>query len=87
MDIWKYYDITHKKHLVCNPMNKDKLEGLFSLLDVKPGSKVLDIACGKGEPLIRLAELFNISGTGVDLSPYCIKDCEKKKDLLRYQRY
>jgi len=80
MDIWKYYDITHKKHLVCNPMNKDKLEGLFSLLDIKPGSKVLDIACGKGEPLIRLAELFNISGTGVDLSPYCIKDCEKKKN-------
>ena len=28
MDIWKYYDTTHKKHLVCNPMNKDKLEGL-----------------------------------------------------------
>ena len=80
MDIWKYYDITHKKHLVCNPMNKDKLEGLFSLLDIKPGSKVLDIACGKGEPLIRLAELFNISGTGVDLSPYFIKDCEKKKN-------
>jgi len=79
MDIWKYYNITHKKHLVCNPMSKNKLEGLFSLLDIKQGSKVLDIACGKGEPLIRLAELFNIIGIGVDISPYFIKDCEKKK--------
>ncbi|MGZ5491936.1 MAG: SAM-dependent methyltransferase, partial [Nitrososphaeraceae archaeon] len=80
MDIWKYYDITHKKHLVCNPMNKDKLEGLFSLLDIKPNSTVLDIACGKGEPLIRLAELYNISGIGVDISTYFIKDCENKKN-------
>lgn len=80
MDIWKYYSITHKKHVVCNPMSKDRLEGLFSLLDLKPGFKVLDVACGKGEPLIRLAELYNISGTGVDISPYCIKDCEKKKN-------
>jgi len=60
-------------------MNKDKLEGLFSLLDIKPNSKVLDIACGKGEPLVRLAELYNISGIGVDISPYHIKDCKKKR--------
>jgi len=80
MNIWKYFDITHKKHIVCNPMNKDKFEGLFSLLDIKPNSKVLDIACGKGEPLIRLAELYNISGIGVDISPYHIKDCENKKN-------
>ena len=80
MDIWKYYDITHKKHLVCNPMSQSKFESLFSLLNLKPNSKVLDIACGKGEPLVRLAELFNISGVGVDISPYFIKDCQKKKN-------
>ena len=80
MDIWKYYDITHKKHLVCNPMSQSKFESLFSLLNLKPNSKVLDIACGKGEPLVRLAELSNTSGVGVDISPYFIKDCEKKKN-------
>jgi SAM-dependent methyltransferase len=80
MDIWKYYDITHKKHLICNPMSQSKLESLFSLLNLKPNSKVLDIACGKGEPLVRLAELFNIYGVGVDISPYFIKDCKKKKN-------
>jgi cyclopropane fatty-acyl-phospholipid synthase-like methyltransferase len=80
VDIWKYYDITHKKHRTCNPMSKDKLDGLFLLLDIKQGSKVLDIACGKGEPLIRLAELYNISGTGIDISSYHFKDCQKKKN-------
>ena len=38
----------------------------------------MDIACGKGEFLIRLAELYKISGVGVDISPYCIRDCLKK---------
>ena len=79
MDIWKYYDITHKKHKICNPMSKAKLDGLCSLLDLKPGSKVLDMGCGKGELPIRLVELFNISGIGVDISPYFIKDCKEKK--------
>ena len=38
----------------------------------------MDIACGKGEFLVRLAELYEISGVGVDISPYCIRDCLKK---------
>lgn len=79
MDIWKYFDITHRKIIICNPMSREKLEKFFSLLDLKPGAKVLDIACGKGEILLSLAELFNISGTGIDISPYFLKDIEEKK--------
>ena len=78
MDKWKYYNLTHKRHLLCNPMSKGKFEELCKLLRLKQGAHVLDIACGKGEILIRLAELYDISGTGVDISPYCIKDCRKK---------
>jgi len=59
-------------------MNKAKFEKLCSLLNLKQGARVLDIACGKGEFLIRLAELYKISGVGVDISPYCIRDCLKK---------
>ena len=79
MDKWKYYDIRHKEHLLCNPLNKEKFEKLCRLFRLEPGSRVLDIACGKGEFLIRLAELYNISGVGVDLSPYCIRDCLAKR--------
>ena len=79
MDKWKYYNIRHKRHLLCNPLNKEKFEKLCRLLRLEQGSHVLDIACGKGEFLIRLAELYNISGVGVDLSPYCIRDCLAKR--------
>jgi SAM-dependent methyltransferase len=59
-------------------MSKEKFERLCELLGLEKGSHVLDIACGKGEFLIRLAELYGISGVGVDISPYCIRDCLEK---------
>ncbi len=78
MDQWKYFDITHKHHLLCNPMSKEKLERFCKVLDLSKGARVIDIACGKGEYLVRLAELYGISGVGVDKSPYCIRDCREK---------
>lgn len=78
MNKWKYYDIRHKNHFLCNPVKQEKLEELCRLLRLKRGARVLDIACGKGEFLIRLVELYDISGVGVDISPYCIRDCLEK---------
>ncbi len=79
MDMWKFFDITHREHILCNPMSLEKLEQLITLLPLKPGARVLDIATGKGEFLIRLAERYRqMTGTGIDLSPYCIADVHKK---------
>lgn len=78
MDKWKYFDITHKYHLLCNPMSEVKFERFCELLDLQEVSRVLDIACGKGEVLIRLAEEHGISGVGVDISPFCIRECKGK---------
>jgi SAM-dependent methyltransferase len=78
MDLWKYYDLTHKEHLVCNPTSVEKLNELIDLLALKSGSKVLEIATGKGEFLIRLIEKYNVSAIGVDLSPYHLGDAKKK---------
>lgn len=61
------------------PMSIEKLEQLITLLPLKPGARVLDIAAGKGEFLIRLAEQHpKIIGTGIDFSPYHIADARKK---------
>ena len=78
MDIWKFYDVTHRYHEVCNPTSSAKLDELVGLLRLNQGSAVLDIACGKGELLTRLAERYEISGTGVDISPYFVTDAEQK---------
>lgn len=78
MDIWKYYDITHKEHLFCNPTSSNKINELINILKLLPGAKVLDIASGKAEFLIRLAEQYQIQGLGIDLSPFCVADAQKK---------
>ena len=79
MDMWKFFDITHRDHILCNPMSLGKLDQLIKLLPLKPGARVLDIATGKGEFLIRLAEQYpQIRGTGIDFSPYCIAAVRKK---------
>jgi cyclopropane fatty-acyl-phospholipid synthase-like methyltransferase len=79
LDIWKFYDIRHARHLLCNPMNAEKFEAFCRRFRLPRGARVVDIACGKGEFLIRLAELYEVVGVGVDVSPYCIRDCREKK--------
>ena len=79
MDRWKYFDITHRFHVVCNPTSLAKVEEIVGLLRLKPGSSVLDIACGKAEMLVRLAETYEVRGVGVDLSPYAVRDAEELK--------
>jgi SAM-dependent methyltransferase len=79
MDRWKYYDIIHQRHSVMNPVDETKLERLYDLLELKPNARVIDIGCGKGEMLIRLAEKYDIKGLGIDKSPYCIREAQKRK--------
>jgi len=74
MDRWRFYDITHRDHTICNPFSSAKLDELVGLVDLPSGARVLDIACGKAELLLRLAERYGINGDGVDLSPYCVAD-------------
>ena len=79
MDMLKFFDITHREHVVCNPMSLAKLDQIVALLPLRPGTCVLDMATGKGEFLIRLAERCReITGTGVDLSPYHLADARAK---------
>ena len=78
MDPWKFYHVTHKYHLVCNPMSTAKLDEVIELLTINAEAAVLDIACGKGEMLTRLAERYEISGVGVDISPYFVADTKQK---------
>jgi SAM-dependent methyltransferase len=78
MDSRKFYDITHRDHVFCNPLSSAKFDELIDVLHLAPGARVLDIACGKAELLIRLVERYGVSGVGVDISPYCIRDARAK---------
>ncbi len=78
MDPWKFYNITHREHVVCNPTSEEKLARLVELVRLSRDAQVVDIACGKGEFLIRLAEAYGMNGVGVDISPFCIAEAEER---------
>jgi SAM-dependent methyltransferase len=78
MDPWKFYDITHRDHVFCNPLSSAKFDELIDVLRLAPRARVLDVACGKAELLIRLVERYAVSAVGVDISPFCIRDATVK---------
>lgn len=74
MDRWKYFGITHRDHIVCNPLALNKVAELVDLVVLPAGAQVLDVGSGKGEVLVRLVERYGVRGVGVDCSPYAVRD-------------
>jgi cyclopropane fatty-acyl-phospholipid synthase-like methyltransferase len=81
MDTLKFYNITHREHVVCNPTSEEKLTRLVELLRLSANAQVVDIACGKGEFLIRLAEAYGARGAGIDISPFYIADAKRRLEM------
>jgi SAM-dependent methyltransferase len=53
-----------------NPMSSAKIFEMVEQLRLPEKGHVLDIACGKAEFLCILAERYDVTGTGVDASPF-----------------
>ena len=66
------FEAMHHLHEICNPMTHTSLNEVLSCLAPEDGDRMIDIACGHGELLIRSAELAGIDGVGLDLSPWVL---------------
>ena len=78
MNPWKYFAIGHHHHVVCNPLSEAKVNELVELLALPGAARVLDIACGKAEFVIRTARRWKCQGVGVDISPHCVTEARAK---------
>lgn len=65
----RHHEIAEARHRILNPLLESHLRLIGGIAGVGPGSRVLDLACGKGEMLCRWAEWLGSGGVGVDLSP------------------
>jgi SAM-dependent methyltransferase len=72
MDFWKYFAIGHEPHQFCNPLSEAKVDELIALLALSDEARVLDIACGKAEFLVRTVKRWNCSAVGVFDAAVCL---------------
>lgn len=64
----RYHEISEADHRILNPLTDQKLALLAEVCRLRPGTRILDLACGKGELLCRWAADHGTYGVGVDLS-------------------
>ncbi len=80
--MWKFYAVTHRDHVIMNPLSSEALDEVLQLARITANARVLDIGCGKGELLIRLARLGAKTGIGVELSPYTAREARERVRAL-----
>ncbi|WP_017591595.1 SAM-dependent methyltransferase [Nocardiopsis potens] len=65
----RFHERAEALHTILNPLSEAKLDLVGEICAPTAATRVLDLACGKGELLCRWAHRYGSSGTGVDLSP------------------
>jgi SAM-dependent methyltransferase len=70
--------ITHGDRPFHNPVDPAKLDWLLEDLGLGPSDRVLDVGCGPGELLVRLAERTGAGGLGVDLAAPQIEEARRR---------
>ena len=69
---FEVFEALHHATAVCNPMQPAEVDTVAGLLDPADGDRMIDIACGHGELLIRTAGRADVAGVGLDLSPWVL---------------
>jgi SAM-dependent methyltransferase len=65
----RYFTVAERDHEIQNPTSEQKLRLLGERLGLGPGSRVLDVASGRGGPAILLAETFGCRIEGIEIAP------------------
>ena len=69
MEPCKYNAIAHAELDFLAPVSLERMDGLIDLFELRPGSRVLDLGCGKGELLVRTCERWGATGDGLEPCP------------------
>jgi len=77
----KFFDLVNisERYLdLINPISPEKIITLGKMLRLNSNSRVIDFGCGFGEMLALWAELFDISGVGIDVREYACQRAHQR---------
>lgn len=66
MDRSDYTRIAHLGMPIMNPIPASKLDEVVSLLELPARGRVVDLGCGKGDLLARIASRYEVDAVGID---------------------
>jgi cyclopropane fatty-acyl-phospholipid synthase-like methyltransferase len=73
-------DIGHRTLAICNPIGAATLDRVVEYATVAREGTALDIGCGKGEFLLRLAARYGCAGVGFDLNGARVEAAAREAD-------
>jgi SAM-dependent methyltransferase len=82
VDIPRIFNITESAHRIHNPFTPEKLATLGAVLQLEPGTRVLDLGSGSGEMLCTWARDYGIIGTGIDMSQLFSDQAKRRAEKL-----
>ncbi|HVZ93569.1 MAG TPA: class I SAM-dependent methyltransferase [Phycisphaerales bacterium] len=72
--------IAHGRRGICNPLSIEKIEEAVARAVFPLRARAVDIGCGKGELLIRLAQGFGLAGEGIERSARFAGEARRRVD-------
>ena len=78
-----YTWIGHRGMAICNPISSEALNLTIDAMPLADGARCLDLGCGKGELLLRLARRHGCVGSGYDLSAKLLEEAREHAGILR----
>ena len=78
-----FHEIAESEHYIQNPLSHEKLMRLAEICQLNEHTRILDLACGKGERLCQWALKYGIKATGVDISETFIRAAKERSDELK----
>ena len=73
--------IAHGDLALMNPLSDAALDEAIGLLELPAAARVLDVACGRGEVLRRIAERWDVRAAGYDSDPAAIAEARRRAPL------
>ncbi len=80
-----YTRIGHRGLSICNPIASEALDAAIDVLELAPGSRALDLGCGKGELLVRIARRHGASGVGYELDASFLAEAREAASSIEFR--